>query len=175
VAYSALILARRARFRVFGDNLTFLRPKRAHLAKKLPICSMSREPRGKPQGPEQLLLLLQEWTCRVRARVSQSAPDARSGFARLLCPSANARRPVIRFAAVFLRADFDRYSQEWLATCEPHTADRLPIEWALKLQRHTVRLSPIVDEIQICHKPAFLSRCPRIISKRQVAAISLGL
>jgi len=51
----------------------------------------------------------------------------------------------------------------------------LPIEWALKLQRHTIRLSPIVDEIQICHKPAFLSRCPRIISKRQVAAISLGL
>jgi len=72
-------------------------------------------------------------------------------------------------------ADFDRYSQEWLATCEPHTADRLPIEWALKLQRHTIRLSPIVDEIQICHKPAFLSRCPRIISKRQVAAILLGL
>ena len=32
MAYSALILARRARFRVFGDSLTFLRPKATPLA-----------------------------------------------------------------------------------------------------------------------------------------------
>jgi hypothetical protein len=46
-------------------------------------------------------------------------------LARLLYPSANASRPVIRFLPVFLRADFDQYSQKWLATCAPQRTPQI--------------------------------------------------